>query len=165
MEQIGGNGTPYRLAIFAISVQSNAVWCNTNMHFIHLYSLMLVYVSIMSGWPSGLRRYVQVVVYSVGVGSNPTPDIIFWWCDIPSYHNNLFFDTFMLDEISYQTFGIELNIFQPIQPMSNYVLFIICINEQAKIYWINLQISKIFCVFFKQIEPFISRNLRENHVH
>ena len=27
-----------------------------------------------SEWPSGLRRYVQVVVYSVGVGSNPTSD-------------------------------------------------------------------------------------------
>ena len=30
-----------------------------------------------SGWSSGLRRYVQVVVYSVGVGSNPTPDTTF----------------------------------------------------------------------------------------
>jgi hypothetical protein len=27
-----------------------------------------------SGWPSGLRRCVQVAVHSVGVGSNPTPD-------------------------------------------------------------------------------------------
>ena len=32
---------------------------------------------VKSGWPSGLRRYVQVVVYSVGVGSNPTPDNMF----------------------------------------------------------------------------------------
>ncbi len=36
-----------------------------------------------SGWPSGLRRYVQVVVYSVGVGSNPTPDKMF--CEVVLY--------------------------------------------------------------------------------
>ncbi len=28
----------------------------------------------MSGWPSGLRRCVQVAVSSGGVGSNPTSD-------------------------------------------------------------------------------------------
>ena len=32
-----------------------------------------------SEWPSGLRRYVQVVVYSVGVGSNPTSDSRFFF--------------------------------------------------------------------------------------
>ena len=32
----------------------------------------------MHGWPSGLRRHVQVVVYSVGVGSNPTSCISFF---------------------------------------------------------------------------------------
>ena len=32
---------------------------------------------IPSGWPSGLRRSVQVAVSSGGVGSNPTPDIDF----------------------------------------------------------------------------------------
>ncbi|KAF6293095.1 hypothetical protein mRhiFer1_009011 [Rhinolophus ferrumequinum] len=29
---------------------------------------------LVSGWPSGLRRCVQVAVSSGGVGSNPTPD-------------------------------------------------------------------------------------------
>ena len=32
----------------------------------------------MSGWPSGLRRCVQVAVSSGGVGSNPTSDWSFW---------------------------------------------------------------------------------------
>lgn len=30
-----------------------------------------------SGWPSGLRRCVQVAVHPVGVGSNPTSDKLF----------------------------------------------------------------------------------------
>ena len=29
------------------------------------------------GWPSGLRRYVQVVVNNVGAGSNPASTSVF----------------------------------------------------------------------------------------
>ena len=44
----------------------------------------------MVGWPSGLRRYVQVVVYFVGAGSNPASTSLlrqfesyFFTCGIP----------------------------------------------------------------------------------
>ena len=33
--------------------------------------------NLKSGWSRGLRRYVQVVVHFVGVGSNPTSDKLF----------------------------------------------------------------------------------------
>ena len=33
--------------------------------------------AVEPGWPSGLRRYVQVVVYYVGAGSNPAQCTIF----------------------------------------------------------------------------------------
>ena len=34
--------------------------------------------SHMVGWPSGLRRYVQVVVNNVGAGSNPASTSVFF---------------------------------------------------------------------------------------
>ena len=48
--------------------------CQLVVQGIHQYvsSYMLYKFLIMGGWPSGLRRYVKAVVYSVCVGSNPT---------------------------------------------------------------------------------------------
>lgn len=48
-----------------------------------LYSdFSLAQIRRESGWPSGLRRCVQVAVHFVGVGSNPTSDTTFIWLTV-----------------------------------------------------------------------------------
>ena len=39
---------------------------------IYIYARLLANPQL-AGWPSGLRRCVQVAVYIVGAGSNPAP--------------------------------------------------------------------------------------------
>ena len=61
------------------SARRSPIRHNMNNLYTNISETFVPLLFQLSGWPSGLRRYVQVVVSSGGVGSNPTSDNSFFF--------------------------------------------------------------------------------------